>query len=105
VGEAGAAREAALADTQDVADVLLEAERRLGEVLAAIEPKYDMPSTTGRHVPNRAKTLPEGISWKQSHEAQVLARNPEVIERVKDKARGADTTHIGRCCLLRVISK
>jgi len=81
-----AAKEAALLDTQDIADILLDAEVKLGEMLEAIEPKY-VGSIPGTHVPKQEKTLPSGITKKQSHEAQELARNPEAVAEAKEEAR------------------
>jgi len=60
-------------DTQDIADILLDAEVKLGEMLEKID-KSDSRlrgSTKGTTVKS---TLPSGITKKQSHEAQEIAR-------------------------------
>jgi hypothetical protein len=88
-----AAKEAALQDTQDIAEILLDAEVRLGEMLAQIKPEYSISSSKGTNglpkgaAPRREKSLPPGINKKQSHEAQQLSRNPDMVEQVKQEAR------------------
>ena len=81
-----AAKEAALQDTQDIADILLDAEVKLGEMLEEIKPKY-VGSIPGTHVPKQEKTLPSGITKKESHEAQEIAKHPDIVQQVKDEAR------------------
>lgn len=75
----------ALKDAQDIADALLEAEKKFGEILARI-PKQPEPSTNGRFGGSKP-ILPSGITHKESHKAQVIAKHPKVIEQVKVKAR------------------
>ena len=60
-----AAKEAALADTQDLAEILLYAEAKLGEIA-----KGYSGSSAGT-----TKVLPEGMNKKQSHHAQQLSKN------------------------------
>jgi hypothetical protein len=87
VGDAHAAKGAALSDTQDLAEALLDAEAKLGELLAAIEPKT-IPDGTGRGTfGGREKTIPDGITKKESHQAQTIVRHPEIVERIKERAR------------------
>ncbi|KKM76087.1 hypothetical protein LCGC14_1383690 [marine sediment metagenome] len=77
-----AAKEAALSDTQDLAEVLLYAEAKFGELIPP--PKRDKESSskvTSLH------SLPEGVDKKQSHYAQQLNKNKEVIAQVVAKAR------------------
>jgi uncharacterized protein YccT (UPF0319 family) len=74
-----AAYEAALKDTQDMAEILLDAEVRMGEVLDAIPPQSSQAG--------RLRTLPEDVSYKQSHQAQTLSRHPEIVEQAKAEAR------------------
>ncbi len=69
------ALEAALSDTQDLAEELLYAEARLGEMLEKIPFKgEDLTSSGGRKV-----TLPIGVTHKDSHIAQELHRHENVI--------------------------
>lgn len=81
-GMAIEAKEAALADTQDMADILLDAEMKLGGILEAI-PNKKASSGEG------TRSLPDDITKKQSHQAQTISRNPSIVERVKAEAREA----------------
>ena len=64
-------------DTQDLATILLLAEAKLGELLNIPKKgKTKEYGSTGGTIP----TLPSGITKKQSHYAQQLARHPEIIE-------------------------
>ena len=83
IGEAYAAKEAALTDAQSLSEALIEAEARLGEILAKIEKKGNELASTG----GRKATLPEGINWKQSHQAQTIASHQDVAEQVMVQAR------------------
>jgi len=51
---------------------LLYAEAKMGDLLSKIPPIY-VTSTDGSHVPKQLKSLPEGITHKQSHIAQKIA--------------------------------
>lgn len=78
-----AAQEAALADTQDMADILLDAEVRMGEIL-------DNQTSRGGSMDGKRgseRTLPLDITHKQSHQAQTLSRNQEIVEQAKVNAR------------------
>ena len=68
---ANEAKKAALADTQELAIVLLEAEAKLGKMIEGIPNKYNLGS------PGRTKTLPDGVDKKTSHKAQKMAKHPE----------------------------
>jgi len=76
-----AAKEAALADTQDLAEELLYTEARLGEILET------HPSHIGKMGGGSIKTLPESIDYKQSHYAKELSKNKDVIAQVVANAR------------------
>lgn len=78
------AKEAALSDAQDVADIVLEAESRLGEMLSSIKPVIE---SSGRGTIEKKKSLPHGITKKESHYAQEIHRHPEAVRQVKEKAR------------------
>ncbi len=82
VGDAHAAKSATLLDTQDLAEVLLDAEAKLGEMLAVI-PDYH---SSGKGTMKR-KELPLGITKKESHFAQQIQTHPEIVETTKAKAR------------------
>lgn len=80
-------RDQTVEDGQRVAEAVLWAEAKMGELLKAIEPK-PMPDGSGKGTfGGREKTFPEGITKKQSHEAQQLADNPEQIREVIQEIR------------------
>lgn len=65
-----AAKQAALADGQSMAGLLLDAIARLGELIKLIKPVYDysVGSIGGTNPPPpRKKSLPPAISKKESH--------------------------------------
>lgn len=64
---------------QDLAGALLDAEAKIGELLKAIP---DKKATSG----GGSRSLPEGISHKQSQFYQTLADNRDLIEQVKAEA-------------------
>jgi hypothetical protein len=58
-------------------------------MLAGVKPVYNMGSSVRTNVdatPRRVKTLPANITKKESHQAQTIARHPEVVEMVKTQA-------------------
>jgi len=63
-----------------MADVLLEAESVLGKMLKSIP---DKKASSG----GGTCSLPNGITKKQSHEAQTIANNPEIVQKVKEEAK------------------
>lgn len=75
-----AVKDQKLSETQDLAIVLLMAEAKLGSLLPL--PKFHR-GNHGKIIGE--KTLPKGITKKQSHYAQQLARHPETIEEVIQK--------------------
>lgn len=75
------AKEAALDDAQDMAEVLLDVEVRLGEFLEAIPRSYPLGS------PGQTKTLPMDIDKRTSHIAQTLASHQDIVEQAKAIAR------------------
>jgi hypothetical protein len=86
-----AARRAALSDTQDLAEELLYAEARLGEMLEGLDrPKGNLGS---RGV---TKILPKGIDKKESHFAQRLNRKRDKIAEVVALARAHDEIPLRR---------
>ena len=78
-------RDKALEDSQSMATALLYAEAKLGELL-----KNNETSHGGSFVNKKGgskKSLPPGISHKQSHFAQTLAEHKDKIEEVIQEAR------------------
>lgn len=62
-----------------LAGALLDAESKMGELLKEIPNKK---ATSG----SGSRSLPEGITHKQSHYCQTLANNKEIVEQVKTEA-------------------
>ena len=83
------AKEAALEDAQDMADILLDAEMKLGGILEAIPPKPSPDSSGKGTFGGRLPSLPPEITKKVSHKAQTLYSHPEIVERAKAEAREA----------------
>lgn len=69
-----------------LAEALLDAEARIGVILG------HLPSPEGSKIGERgvSKSLPPGITKKQSHYFQQMARYPEIVEQVKAEAREED---------------
>lgn len=75
-------KDQALQDGQDVGEAILWAEAKLGELVAKM-PDFH---SSGRGTMKR-KTLPEGMSRKESHEAQTLAKHPDEIKETIKEAK------------------
>ncbi|HUX65558.1 MAG TPA: hypothetical protein VMV42_00285 [archaeon] len=107
VGIAAAAHQAALEDGQTVAEVVLDAEAKLGEMLAAIDKSEsklrgkDRGSSGGTTI----KSLPPGIDKKMSHKTQQIYKHPEVVEHCKKKAREKGELVTSQCVLHEVRNK
>jgi len=82
-GLAKEVRDQKTSEGQQIGEAILWAEAKMGEILKAIPKKGNKYGSTGGTIP----TLPEGISKKQSHRAQVLADNPDLIEDVIKEAK------------------
>ncbi len=82
-----AAKQAALNDTQDMAELLLLAEARFGDMLAAIPAKPKPDGSSRGTFGGRDTTLPSGINKKESHYAQELSKHQDIIATVVAKAR------------------
>jgi len=96
-----AAKEAALLDTQDLAEILLDAEAKLGEMLGAANLSSRKRTEDGR-LSGAENPLPPGITKKQSHEAQELFRHGWAREQAKKKAREDGTVVTARDVLQKV---
>jgi len=79
LGLAKEVREQKLEEGQMLGEALLDAEARIGEMLSEI-PNKKASSGAG------TRSLPEGITKKQSHQFQQLAENQDLIEQVKIEA-------------------
>lgn len=97
VGLAQEVHEQKLREAQDIADAVLDAEVRIGELMAKV-PKakggqpYHEKSTTDSSVVSRQPTKTEvireaGFTPKQVERFQTMAAHPEVVEQAKAEAR------------------
>ena len=68
-----------------MAELILDAEVRLGELLEGIPDKKSGARKTGSK--RGTRLLPKGIDKKQSHYAQQLSKHTDVVEEVKQTAR------------------
>ena len=93
VGLAKEVREQKLAEAQDIADAVLDAEVRIGE-LSTQMPKIQGERTDIKHFPSGGKKLKKskrqrlkeiGITHEERFEA--LAKHPEAVEQAKAEAR------------------
>ncbi len=78
------AKAAALSDAQDLAEILLDAEIRLGVILRA-DAESGQRARSSKDEGKRLKDY--GISGTESHQAQKLAKAVDVVEEVKEAAR------------------
>jgi hypothetical protein len=83
---AQAIQQQTLLDAQRVSEALLWAKAKLGELLQQIPLKPVADSSSKGRIGGSEKSLPEGISYKQSHYAQQLAKHPELIRETIDEA-------------------
>jgi hypothetical protein len=94
---AKAVKDQTLNDGQKVGSALLWAEAKLGELLKNIPNKYTISSIDGTNRPQREKSLPEGISKKQSHRAQQLYEHKDLIDDVIAEAEENEKYHLSVC--------
>lgn len=84
---AQSAKDDALSDGQDMAEIILDAESKLGEMLKERpEQVRILKSPGGTSIP-----LPEGITKRESHYAQTVASNPEIVKKIIQQAREEGT--------------
>ena len=77
-----AQRKVTLRDGQDAGELLLDIEKRVGE-LAYKEPR--VPPKGGKKEPRKPERL--GLKRKRMESAQAIAGHPDVVEKVKKQAR------------------
>lgn len=93
VGLAKEVHDQKLEEAQEIAEAVLDAEVRMGELLKNMEKakpsgsnQYKEVST--RHDTSKPKTLKEmGITRDQSSQFQLMANDPETVKKVKEQAR------------------
>lgn len=87
IAVSAAALQAALNDTQDLAEELLYAEARLGKDLSENANKKPITDGSQKKLSGSVSKLPPNITKKQSHQAQELSRNEDAIAQTVVKAR------------------
>ena len=94
VGLAKEVHEQKLKEAQEIAEAVLDAEVKIGELTSRMEKAQGFASTIKDNgVPNvtKQKQLEEiGITEKQKQRFEALARHPEVVEQAKADAREND---------------
>ncbi len=88
--------------TNIVTPLLLDAECRLGEMLASTPKKPKPDGSQCGTFGGRERTLPDGIDKKASHEAQKLFVNQDVVEECKAAAREAGEIVTSRAVLRKI---
>lgn len=85
IGDASQYYNERLEHGQAIAEIVLDAHVKLGEMCwQATGGKPDHASIKGSVIRGSAKSLPEGITHKESHKAQRLSDNKPIIQDVKD---------------------
>lgn len=92
ISKIGLAREVyqqKLSEAQDIADAVLDAEVKMGQLTAAIpKAKNQYESATDNVVHSKKQSLEEiGITEKQKQRFETLAKHPEAVEMAKESAR------------------
>lgn len=77
---------AALTDAQRMGEAVIMAKARVGELLKENPPGLTRDKS-GKIKQNK---LPDGISQQSSHQAQTIAKNPDIVERAIEQAIEAD---------------
>lgn len=98
IGLAQEVREQKLREAQDIADAVLDAEVRIGELTAQIPKATKGNQYTGKMVPDSAvgnqtkeQALSDiGITQRTAERFEELARNPEAVAHAKQQAREED---------------
>ena len=107
VGLAQEVREQKLKEAQAIAEAVLDAEVRIGELMEkmpkAKENQYTKMQTDSGVVRQKPKTeviREAGFSPKQAERFQTIAKHPEAVKQAKAEAREQDevVTRPARCC-------
>lgn len=110
LGLARDVREQKLAEAQAIAEAVLDAEVRIGELFAELpKNKVGRPSqiidSTVDNFPMKSEVIREaGFSQKQAERFQTMAAHPETVEQVKAEARENDDI-VTREQVIRKITK
>ncbi|MCK4259879.1 MAG: site-specific DNA-methyltransferase [Halanaerobiales bacterium] len=84
IDKANEAYQAALLDGQNIAEIVIDAEARMGAILNSIPKKKKTEQGSGA---GTLLSLPEGIDKKQSHYAQEMFKHPDIVEEAKKEAK------------------
>jgi len=76
-------------DGQDIGEMLLDIEARIGELLPTPSLKTALFKKKGSLTQTRS-TLPEGITSQRASRARAIAKHPDVVARIKAQAREMD---------------
>lgn len=96
VGLAQEVRAQKLKEAQDIADAVLDAEVRIGELMAEVpktsggdrrSERFKNDSTVEFEKPKSEVVRESGFTQKQVERFQTMAKHPEVVEQVKAEAR------------------
>lgn len=107
VGLAKEVRTQKLHEAQDIADAVLDAEVRIGELMEQV-PKAQGMRTDIKHTDNtvgKYETIKEaGLNPKQVERFQTIAKHPEAVQKAKAEARDEDKI-VTRESVLNIIKK
>lgn len=109
VGLAQEVREQKLREAQDISEAVLDAEVRIGELMAATDRKQGFASIRDSGVTNKTETLRNaGFSGsdekirQMAHRFETLAAHPEIVAQAKAEARENDDI-VSRSLVLNMV--
>lgn len=105
VGLAQEVREQKLHEAQDIADAVLDAEVRIGELMAKVpkaKNQYDNAVDSGVHSTKTDVIEQAGFTVKQVQRFETLAAHPEIVEQAKAEARENDDI-VSRSLVLNMV--
>lgn len=109
VGLAKEVHEQKLSEAQDIADAVLDAEVRIGELTSKIEKheriRTDLHDTAVEQTKTKTAQLQEiGIPQKTAERFERLAKHPELVQEAKDAARETGTIVTRQDVLNRIVT-
>lgn len=109
IGAADDARRQVLSDAQDLSEALIDAEVRLGELIADLpeaqgkRTDLELPGSAAPKLTKREAITEIGVSLDQAKRYEQLAAHPDIVNYMKTEAREAGEI-ISRTAISRVIS-
>jgi hypothetical protein len=79
-----------LRDGQDLGEMLLDIEAKIGELLPSAEDNRKAGGKRGRAAQlgeRLERVLPDGITMHKAHQARAIKNNPEIVAKIKAQAR------------------